>query len=176
VGCGRGGSVSVGPGVQPQLRVAWGCGMRERGDLGAWGAWNPRWAGGGGLAAKPKTEPPGLGIGGTWGSTPANGSVGLWDAGEGAIWGPGGPGARDGRGGAVWRAKPKIEPPGLDIGGTWGKPPANGSRGLWDAGEGPVGGLGGLEPEMHRGGPVWRAKPKIEPPGLDIGGTWVNPS
>jgi hypothetical protein len=24
-----------------------------------------------------------------------------------------------------------------------------------------VTGMGGLEPEMHKGGPVWRAKPKL---------------
>jgi hypothetical protein len=29
--------------------------------------------------------------------------------------------------------------------------PANGSGSLWDAGEGPVAGLGGLEPEIYKG-------------------------
>ena len=71
-------SVSVILGVQPQLTVAWGCMMRERGNLWAWGAWNPGCAEGGPVwRAKPKTEPPGLGIGETWGTTPANDSVGL---------------------------------------------------------------------------------------------------
>jgi len=70
---------------------------------------------------------------------------------RGASCGPGGPGARDAWGGPVWRAKPTIAPHGRDIGGNWRKPPANGSGGLWDAGEGPVAGLGGLEPEMQRG-------------------------
>jgi hypothetical protein len=48
--------------------------------------------------------------------------------------------------------KPKIEPRGLDIGGTRGKAPANGSVGLYDGGEWPFAGLEGLEPEMRRGG------------------------
>jgi hypothetical protein len=55
-------------------------------------------------------------------------------------------------GGLVWRAKPKTEPRGLGISGTWGTTPANGSVGLYDAGEGRFVGLGGLEPDMHRGG------------------------
>jgi hypothetical protein len=42
---------------------------------------------------------------------------------------------------------------------------------LWDAAEELVAGQGGLKPEMHSGGPVWRAKPKIVPRGLDLGGT-----
>jgi hypothetical protein len=42
----------------------------------------------------------------------------------------------------------------LDIGGTCGIPPADGSGGMWDAGSRPLEGLGGLEPDMHRGGGV----------------------
>jgi hypothetical protein len=54
-------------------------------------------------------------------------------------------------GGPVWRAKPTIARHGRIIGGTWSKLPANGSGSLWDAGEGPVAGLGGLEPEIYKG-------------------------
>jgi hypothetical protein len=50
---------------------------------------------------------------------------------------------------------PDIELPGLNIGGTCGIPPADGSGGMWDAGLGLLERLGGLEPDMHkRGGPV----------------------
>jgi hypothetical protein len=47
-------------------------------------------------------------------------------------------------------------PDTLDIGWTCGKPPADGSGGLWDAGEELLEGLGGLKPDMHNkgGGPV----------------------
>jgi hypothetical protein len=93
------GSISVGPAGNPQLTVAGGCGMRERGQLKGWGAWSPRCTRGAGLARETEN-----------------------------------------------RAH------GLDIGGTCGKPPADGSGGLWDAGEGPLEGLGGLEPDMHKGG------------------------
>ena len=45
---------------------------------------------------------------------------------------------------------------------------------MWE--RGPVAGLGGLEPEMHKGAGL-AAKPKTEPPGLGISGTLkYNPS
>jgi hypothetical protein len=37
--------------------------------------------------------------------------------------------------------------------------------------ESEVEGLGGLGPGVHEGRLIWRANPKIEPLGLDIGGT-----
>jgi hypothetical protein len=54
------------------------------------------------------------------------------------------------------------------MGGTCRKPLDNGSGMPWAAGEGPLECLGGLEPGMHEGRGVWRAKPKIERSALDI--------
>jgi hypothetical protein len=74
-------------------------------------------------------------------------------------------------GGPYWRAKPKIESRGLDIGSTCQIALDNGVRVSWVAREGLIERLGDLEPDMREGGPYWRAKPKIEPRGLDIGWT-----
>jgi hypothetical protein len=46
------GSISVGPRKRPQLTMAGGFRMRVRGQLWAWGAWNPRYAGGGRFGAR----------------------------------------------------------------------------------------------------------------------------
>ena len=78
-------------------------------------------------------------------------------------------------GGRVWRVKPNIEPPGLEIGGTCGFPPADSSGGLREAGETEVEGLEGPGVRVSVCGRIWRAKPNIEPSGLDIGGTCGNP-
>jgi hypothetical protein len=39
-----------------------------------------------------------------------------------------------------------------------------------EEGEGGVEDQGDLEPDIQEGEPVWRANPRIEPIGLDIGG------
>ena len=52
-----------------------------------------------------------------------------------------------------------------------GRPLANGSGDLWDAGERPLAWLGGLEPGTHEGRLVWRAKLNIERVTLDTGET-----
>ena len=46
------GAILVGPGDNPQLTIAGGCGMRERGQLRAWGTRSPRCMGGAGLAGE----------------------------------------------------------------------------------------------------------------------------
>jgi hypothetical protein len=102
--------------------------------------------------AKSYIEPRGLDIGGTCVIPPVGGSGGLFEAGEPEVEALGGPGCDEREGGLVWCAKPKIERDALDIGGTCGLPPADGSRALCDAGEGPLQGLGGMEPDVHRGG------------------------
>ena len=53
---------------------------------------------------------------------------------------------------ARWCAKPKIQRIALDIGGACRVSPADGRGGLWEAGEGLHEGLGGMEPEIHKGG------------------------
>ena len=57
-------------------------------------------------------------------------------------------------GGPDWRATSKIEPCGLDIDGTCGKPPAGDSGSSGDAGERLFEGQGGLEHDLHKGGAV----------------------
>jgi hypothetical protein len=52
----------------------------------------------------------------------------------------------------VWRARPNIEPPGLDVGGTCGIRPEYGNGGFKDAREGALKGLGGMEFDVHKGG------------------------
>jgi hypothetical protein len=52
------GSISVGRGENPQLMMAGGCWMRERGYLQAWGAWNPRCARGGRFDARTQNSSP----------------------------------------------------------------------------------------------------------------------
>lgn len=46
----------------------------------------------------------------------------------------------------------KIKRATLNTNGTCGKPPANSSGGLKNAGEAPLEGLGGMEPDERRGG------------------------
>ena len=65
-------------------------------------------------------------------------------------------------------------PAGLNICGTCGKPLDSGSGRFPYAGEGSFEGLGGLEPGVHEGRAVWRAKPKIERALLDISRTCGN--
>jgi len=60
------------------------------------------------------------------------------------------PGMREG--GPVWRAKPNIEPRGLDIGGICEFPPQEGGGALWAAGERRFDELEGLEPIIREGG------------------------
>ena len=70
--------------------------------------------------------------------------------GEGASCGPGGPGARDAQGGRFGRRNRKLCRMGTILVGPGENPllmPAGGC-GMWE--RGPVAGLGGLEPEMHR--------------------------
>jgi hypothetical protein len=97
-------------------------------------------------------EPAGLNIRGTCGKPLDSGSGRFPDAGEGSFEGMGGlePGVHEGR--AVWRAKPKIERAALDIGGTCGKLPTDGSGAFWDAGEAPLEGLGAWGPICTGGG------------------------
>src|SRR6266404_4964421 len=63
-------------------------------------------------------------------------------------------------------ALPKIEPPGLDIGGTCADAAAEGDMEVEDVIEIKVEGLGGPGARMHKRGHLWRALPKIELPGL----------
>jgi hypothetical protein len=121
--------------------------------------------------AIPSIEPPGLDISGTSVIPPVGGSGGLFEAREPEVEALGGPGCNEREGGPVWRARPNIEPPGLDIGGTSVIAPVGGSGELFEAGEPEVEALGGPGCNEREGGPVWRAKPKLEPAGLDIGGT-----
>jgi hypothetical protein len=51
----------------------------------------------------------------------------------------------------IWRAFPKIEPPGLDIGGTCADAAAEGAVGVKDVIEIEVEGLGGPGARMHKG-------------------------
>src|ERR1700748_2813813 len=92
---------------------------------------------------KPNIEPHGLDIGGMRWNPPASGGVGLLGVRETGVGGPGRAMMRLPREGAVWPAKPNIEPHGLDIDGTGWKPPAGGGVGLLGARETGVGGLGG---------------------------------
>jgi hypothetical protein len=75
----------------------------------------------------------------------------------------------------IWRANPKIEPHGLDIGGTCGIPLNGGKGRRGDAIVTELGGLEGLGDHVREGRRIWCAKPKMEPSGLDIGGTYGKP-
>jgi hypothetical protein len=72
---------------------------------------------------------------------------------------------------AIWRADPKIEPTGLDIGETNGAPPAGGGGDLYAAGESGFEAVGVQEPGEREEEAIWHADPKIERDALDIGGT-----
>jgi hypothetical protein len=117
-----------------------------------WGAWSSRRTGGGrfgrrnrklsrmgSISVGPRENP----------LLMAAGGVGCGRGGQLQAWGAWSPRCT---GGLVWQAKPKITPYGLDIGGTWGKPPANGSRGSWDVGEGASCGPGGPGARDAQGG------------------------
>jgi hypothetical protein len=54
----RSSSVSVGPGKNPQLTMAGGCRVQERGQLRAWGTWNPRYARGGRFGTRTRNSSP----------------------------------------------------------------------------------------------------------------------
>ena len=73
----------------------------------------------------------------------------------------GGWGARDSRGEGGWRTKLKIALYEGDIGGTWGKPPANGSRESWNMGEGASCGPGGPGARDAQGGRFGRRNRKL---------------
>jgi hypothetical protein len=125
--------------------------------------------------ARPNIEPSGLDISGTC-EKPLNSSSGrLGDAMETKLEGLEGPGARVREGRRVWRARPTIEPSGLGIGGTCEKPLNSGSGKLGDMMETELAALEGPGARAREGRRIWRARPTIEPSGLDIGGTCGKP-
>jgi hypothetical protein len=87
---------------------------------------------------------------------PVGGSGELFEAGEPEVEALGGPGCNEREGGPVWRAKPKLEPAGLDIGGTGRIPPGDGSEDTCGAGEPEVEGWGGSGARVRVGGRIWR--------------------
>jgi len=74
--------------------------------------------------------------------------------------------------GAIWRADPKIEPSGLDIGGTSRETPTGGGVDLQGAGESHFAGLGVLEPGDREGGRFGARIRKSSPAGsMSVGPT-----
>ena len=88
--------------------------------------------------------------------------MGVQGGGESKVGGMGvlEPGEREWE--TIWRADPKIEPCGLDIGGTSEIPPAGGGVDLYGAGQIEIGELRGAGTWCARGGAIWRPKLKIE--------------
>jgi hypothetical protein len=107
------GSISVGPRANPQLTVAGGCGVRERGQCRAWGTWSPRCSGKGGLAGETENRTARARYRWDLGETPSWRQQGVVACGREASCGPGGPEARYAWGGPVWRAKQKSTRLGL---------------------------------------------------------------
>jgi len=71
--------------------------------------------------------------------------------GDALVEGAGGAGSRYAGDGRIWRAKPNIEPRGLDMGGTCEFPPQEGGGALKVAEEGRFNEVGGLEPGIREG-------------------------
>ena len=70
--------------------------------------------------------------------------------GEALVEGTGGAGSQYAGDGCIRHTKPKIERDAPDIGGSYGKQPANDSGGSWEMGDVPLEELGGLEPNMRK--------------------------
>jgi hypothetical protein len=101
--------------------------------------------------AKLKIALYGRDISGTWGEPPDNGSIGSWDEGEGASCEPGGPGAQDAQGDWFGGQNQNSHHMGAISVGSGKNPQLTAAGGCGMRERGPVTGLGGLEPETHRG-------------------------
>ena len=101
----------MGPGENPQLTMARGCRVQERGYLRAWGAWNLICARGGRFDARARKSSPLGSISVGRGENPRLMMAGgCWMRRE-VICRPGGLGTRDARGGAGLTRVPKIRAP-----------------------------------------------------------------